>query len=211
MSQSVVSVRIELEEVRPKIWRRVVVPVSISLEILHYVVQIAFGWWNYHLWQFEINDDRFTIPDDELEDPYEDGRQFDAVDFDLEWVIEKGVKRFSYLYDFGDHWVHDITLGEVEVSEARLSHPILVGGARCRPPEDVGGVYGFYEFVEIMKNPSHEEYEDYKRWYGCEYDPELFDREKVSKDLKQIKFRYTGSARSKFAAIIDPKYFRFEQ
>ena len=184
MSELVVGVRIELRNIRPKIWRRVVVPVSTTLFTLHETIQVAFGWWNYHLWDFEVQGENFGPPSD---DHFSwDLPMHDAMDFDLDWVVSKGIKRFLYTYDFGDDWQHDVILGVVRKVNKCENYPILVGGARNGPPEDVGGFSGYWTFVDSSLDPSHESHEENKEWYDGEYDPEEFDAEELSQKLKRI-------------------------
>ena len=82
MSKQVVGVRIELRDIKPKIWRRVVVPVTTTLEMLHQLIQVAFGWWNYHMWEFRIQGNSFMEP--EIIDEYFKYEEiYDASEHDL--------------------------------------------------------------------------------------------------------------------------------
>lgn len=186
MSKQVVGVRIELKYIEPKIWRRVVVPVTTTLEMLHEIIQVAFGWGNCHLWEFEIKGNSYMAPE-VLNELFEFEEFYDTSDYDLKQVIYRGIKRFRYVYDFGDDWVHDVILGVVRIADAPVNHPVLVGGARCCPPEDVGGVYGYMDFVDASLNPSHEEHEELVEWHGGVFDPEAFHKEHVRKALKSIR------------------------
>ena len=184
MSEPTVRVRIELRHIRPKIWRRIEIPVSTTLSMLHEIIQVSFDWWNYHLWEFQIRNETYGILDffDEV-----DWKEIhDAEKFRLQTFIDHGVKRFGYLYDFGDHWEHDVIFGAVR--ESKIDYPVLVGGAGCRPPEDVGGIRGFMKFLEAMNDASHEEHEEYVVWYGKVFDPDEFDKIKVNWHLKNLSF-----------------------
>lgn len=181
MSIPTVRVRVELRHIRPKIWRRIEIPISTTLSMLHEIIQVSFGWYNCHLWEFEIRNDFYGIVDDD----FTWGRKiYDAENFRLKTFVDLGIKRFRYVYDFGDYWEHDVIVGVVR--DGKVDYPILVGGAGCRPPEDVGGPYGFLEFLEAMDDTSHEEHEEYVTWYGKIFDPDEFDEVVVNQILKNI-------------------------
>lgn len=86
-----------------------------------------------------------------------------------------------YVYDFGDSWEHEIRLEKILPREKR-KYPACIAGKRACPPEDCGGIWGYEEFLEIIKDPEHEEYEDMLDWVGGEFDPEHFDIEDVQFD-----------------------------
>jgi hypothetical protein len=174
---------VELRGIRPKIWRSLQVPLEYSLDELHDVLQIAFGWQNSHLHDFEVNGIRFGMVD--VED------EIFAVDeraAPLGALATPGSK-FLYRYDFGDDWEHDIVVvGVVEDNRnARLSPPLLcTGGARACPPEDSGGTHGYAQNLKILADPDHEEYADTKTWVGRCYDPEKFNLTAVNKKLATL-------------------------
>jgi hypothetical protein len=137
------------------------------------------GWENCHLYEFTIGKRPYTrtltsiIDDDIVSAPFDDDTE-DAADFDLSFFNRKGMK-FTYTYDFGDSWVHEIT---VENSSYNYSGDQLVSvlsGKRNSPQEDCGGVCGYYDILEALKNPQEQE-EGYMDWIG-NYDPEEFDLE----------------------------------
>ncbi len=170
--------KIQLLDIEPAIWRRFVVPASISLDRLHDVIQIIMGWHDSHLHQFTIGKKRYTEYPESKEDGLEGGK------YRLGELIKRKGRTFNYLYDFGDDWEHELTL-----EESRYSHPALetgfacIDGERACPPEDVGGIPGYLEFCNILKNPDHEEYENCVEWFGGEYDSERFDLEPVNLEL----------------------------
>ena len=162
MNGRVARIRIELRELEPRIRRRVDVPVSATLAGLHGVIQTAMGWTDSHLHEFEIGGRCYgePLPDGD----YEDRRLYKARSLRLETVIARGVDRFPYLYDFGDHWMHDVIVEGVREGEAGSEYPAFVDGARRCPPEDVGGVHGFMEFLEAALDPFHEEHASTIEW-----------------------------------------------
>lgn len=74
-------------------------------------------------------------------------------------MLERGVREFLYVYDFGDNWQHRISVGEIRQGDAGVEYPRFIAGARRAPPEDVGSISGFEEFLEAMADPEHEEHE----------------------------------------------------
>jgi hypothetical protein len=175
--------RVELRGIRPKIWRSLQVPLEYALDELHDVLQLAFGWENSHLHDFEVNAIRFGMVD--VED------EIFAVDecaAPLGALATPGSK-FLYRYDFGDDWEHDIIVtGVVECDrKERHSPPLLcTGGARACPLEDSGGPHGYMQNLKILADPDHEEYPDTKTWVGRGYDPEKFNITVVNKKLATL-------------------------
>lgn len=161
--------RITLAEVEPPIWRAVRVPDAYTLHQLHRVIQLAFGWLDYHLYMFEVGDRRFEEPLEEAED--EDSTAVHLRDL----ALDQGA-RFTYTYDFGDHWVHAIVVEGVHAATPvdQPSLPVLYGGERAGPPEDCGGPDGHAELLQALADPDHPEHESFRVWAG-NYDPERFD------------------------------------
>jgi hypothetical protein len=159
--------RISLEESQPEIWRRVEVPLSASLKALHDVIQAAMGWEDAHLWEFEAAGRVYGTPDPAW------GRDISsAKSTKLGSLIEAGVREFTYVYDIGDNWQHTIAVEAVEAVDSEQVYPCFVDGERRCPPEDVGGIGGYYAFVEAMSDPADDEHEQMLDWYGEAYDPD---------------------------------------
>ena len=191
MSIQTVGVRINLVGYEPKIWRRVQVPVWTKLDQLHEIIQIAFDWEDYHLWEFRIKGNVFQMYSEYYEDDlwrFEWENCYLAEDFELMYFIKLGIRKFRYVYDFGDDWVHDISLGVVRKSNAADDYPILLGGECCAPPEDVGGIYGFEDFAIAALNEEHEEHNEALQWYGRgKFDPDWFDWEGIARKFERIR------------------------
>jgi len=184
MNDRLYLLKISLLDIKPEIWRRFVVPGSITLDRLHDVIQIIMGWQDYHLHIFTIGKKRYTENPEFKDDGAHDG-MFRLVDL----IKQKG-RTFGYLYDFGDCWEHEITIEDSRYFNPDLQAPIqCFKGAKACPPEDVGGVPGYFEFLGILKNPSHEEHEHYKAWYASfpwydgVFDSNAFDVNKVNLEL----------------------------
>jgi hypothetical protein len=159
----------------PVIWRRIQVQ-DCTLDELHEHIQTAMGWTNSHLHQFEINGERYGDPE-LLDDGFED---FDCVGSTrtmLSDVLPKRGKRFvfTYEYDFGDGWEHEVLLEGRPPVEKGKKYPVCLEGERACPPEDVGGVWGYQEFLAAIADPEHEEHETFLEWCGGSFSPAEFD------------------------------------
>ena len=194
MIEPVARLRIELLEIEPKVWRRVDVPLSSTLLALHDIIQVTFGWMNSHLFEFEVGDRVYGDPI--LDEDLFDQRVYKARSIRLKSLVERGVERFLYLYDFGDSWRHDISVESVRDGDADVDYPAFVGGARRGPPEDVGGVVGFMEFLEAALNPFHEEHQAMVRWYGKPFDPLDINEPHVRLVLSSLAARRRGPLKS---------------
>jgi hypothetical protein len=162
---------IRLAEIEPPIWRRVAVPGSGTLHALHEVIQVAMGWETYHLYQFDIHGIRYEDPTPDDRDPtIPDPRAFVLDQLDL----IQGT-RFEYRYDFGDDWLHAITVEGVVPLPAGFALPLCLGGARAGPPEDCGGVFGYEELLAAMQRPKSARARELRGWLGGVYDPEALD------------------------------------
>jgi hypothetical protein len=177
------TLKIQLEEIRPAIWRRVVVPGNLNFERLHGVIQDAMGWEWCHLHEFEVGDLRIgPDPDDGRfgSAPVADERQYT-----LERLFDsKG--RFRYEYDFGDSWWHDISVEEV-TEVAGTFAPRCIAGARACPPEDCGGVGGYLRMVRVLANQRHREYEETREWVGEDWTPQAFDVDAADRKVARHK------------------------
>jgi hypothetical protein len=166
--------RIELEHSQPLIWRVVLVPGNITLVKLHQVIQTAMGWWDGHLHEFIIDHRHYGRIF--AEDPMMDiGPELLDERHKRLTTVLGGKRRFDYLYDFGDSWWHKIRVeAEVPRIEA-LPQAVCLGGEMACPPEDVGGIPGYFAFLETVSDPSHEEHAEILEWCGGAFDPRAFD------------------------------------
>lgn len=181
----IATARIELRDTDPAIWRQVELPTSITLKVLHDIVQIVMGWQDYHLWEFTIGRQRFGPP---MKDDWGSGPRIDARKVRLGDVLRPRKTIIDYLYDFGDSWEHRITITGIRAGEPGVSYPRYIGGEQNAPPEDCGGIPGFYEMLEARADPKHPNHAEIKEWLG-DYDPEVFDRLPIKYALGRIANR----------------------
>ncbi len=186
-----VQIHVTLEDIAPTIWRRLVVPITGSLSDLHQILQAAMGWTDSHLHQFEIGCLRFGDADILNQDRYEgDAQAFDASEVRLRDFLfhYDSHPTFFYVYDFGDDWRHRVTLEKLLSLMPAPKVATCVEGARCCPPEDVGGPPGYFEFLRVLLTPEPDEIEEQKhlkRWSGGKFDPERFDVAKTDKVVRR--------------------------
>jgi hypothetical protein len=176
--------RVELARIKPVIWRRIVVPESITLPKLHQVIQITMGWSDVHLHNFEIAYENYGVPD---------------PDFDFGHTIRPeqrvrlktalgDARLFRYTYDFGDNWEHRIKVEKRLAPEPDLApYAFCLDGANACPPEDVGSEPGYADFVAAMADPRHPDHHAMLSWYGRAFDPTCFDFIEVNLALQNLK------------------------
>jgi hypothetical protein len=180
MPRQIYQLRITMPELSPPLWRRVLVPGGYTLDRVHRVIQYAVGWQDLHLHSFEIGGAQYGEPD-----PVGELALRDELDTRLDAVVGKG-DTFSYTYDFGDWWEHELAVEDVFGAEPDLRYPICVAGARACPPEDVGGPEGFQDLLEVLADPGHPQRSTLRDWLGREYDPEEFDARLVTTLLRRL-------------------------
>jgi hypothetical protein len=185
---SIYQIKVTLKDFKPPIWRRVLVPDSISLHSLHKILQIVMGWTNSHLHQFIIGEVYYGDPEDDEYDEMENEKRFRLKQF----VTRKGFK-FIYEYDFGDSWEHIVLMEAILPVEKGKQYPICLDGKRACPPEDIGGVWGYADFLKAFANPKHPDHDDIVEELGEDFDPEFFDLE----DVNSILQNYATRARMK--------------
>jgi hypothetical protein len=149
-----------------------------------------------HEFQFPAGDERtrIGIPDDEFE---EDAEILTSWGTPLRDWFGAAPARCLYVYDFGDHWVHTVTLEARRPAEPGQRYPRCTGGERRCPPEDVGGPPGYSQFLEAMSNRRHSEHQSYLQWVGGPWDPEEFRPERRSYDSYAWRTRRTMGARAR--------------
>lgn len=185
---------VHIEGIQPRIFRSLELPVDLNFAGLHEILQAAFGWADRHLHQFIVGG--LTVGAPELfDDPPSDFRILEATEIrlrDLTFPIEEDpTLTISYVYDFGDKWRHELILRRIPAQQG-VKYPRRIGGARSGPPEDVGGCYGYADFLEAWHDPDHDDHKSMRRWVGRKFDPDRFDLEATNKPIARA-MRASGS------------------
>jgi hypothetical protein len=141
----------------------------------------AMGWTNSHLHAFRVGEKRYGMNFDE----YPDG-EIDEKSVTILQAL-RDERRFTYEYDFGDGWEHDVVIEELTWSYFGLKFAVCIDGQNACPPEDVGGTGGYVEFLEAISDPTHEEHESYLEWAGGSFDPAEFDLANVNALLQKVR------------------------
>jgi hypothetical protein len=169
---------ISLPETSPLVWRKVLVHEFIELYELHMLIQISMGWENRHLYSFKINEKSYS----DGESAAELKNTFEAEGTLLSDALG-GSKKFTYVYDFGDNWVHEVEITNTLEHDPRMQYPVCIGGGNACPPEDCGGLPGFDDLKSIIAGPDSEDKDEMLSWLGGFYDPMTFDPNFVNRFL----------------------------
>jgi Plasmid pRiA4b ORF-3-like protein len=175
--------KVTLRGSRPLIWRQIQVRSDITLGKLHRILQVVMGWTDTHLHQFTIRGKQYWIPD---EGDMDLRKKIDERKHRLRDVVSRQASRFTYEYDFGDLWTHELLVENILFPQAGVQYPVCLAGARACPPEDVGGIVGYETLLEAT-HPNHPQHEGYLEWIGDSFDPEAFDVNKVNRKLHRLK------------------------
>ena len=168
--------KIALHEIRPPIWRRVLVPNNYTLGVLHEVIQTAMGWYGCHLHAFRKPARGFGAP---LAEWGSDPDMQDENTAFLLNVLPREKLTIHYEYDFGDGWLHGVLLEKILPMDPNLRYPVCQGGARSCPPEDCGGIPGYYELLRAKAKPDDPTNRELLEWAGP-WEPEDFDEDIVN-------------------------------
>ena len=178
-------IKVTLKGIKPLIWRRIQISENTNLFKLHQVIQTVMGWENTHLHEFKLQDKKkYSHHDYEPKESLEETLNEDA--FKLNQLPLQEEASFRYDYDFGDDWSHEILIEKVMPADENGFYPLCLEGQRACPPEDCGGIWGYKEFLEAMKNPNHDRHNEMTSWIGGTFDPEAFDLNSVNKQLRNI-------------------------
>ena len=190
---TVARLKVTLDDVEPKVVRRIEVPADIKLDQLHLILQAALGWMNSHLYEIRIQDARYGIPDPEWREDMRDAHKAKLID-----VLE-GAKILRYLYDFGDGWEHSVKVEALTAPEPGVVYPRLIEASGRCPPEDVGGPWGYGDLIEALQDPDHKQHAEMREWVGDDYDPHKFDAEPLKADVAALAKRWSKKPAAKSA------------
>ncbi|MGW8195445.1 MAG: UPF0149 family protein [Desulforhopalus sp.] len=174
----VYQLKIGLQGAKPPIWRRIHVPGQTTLEQLHTIIQLTMGWDDCHLHQFVIDRTCYSLPDDDHN--MRTSRPKNEAQYTLDDLADKIHPRFQYIYDFGDNWLHQITVEKTLSPGQAKPYPVLLTGRRTCPPEDSGGVHGYQHLLAILEDPDSAGYDDTIDWLGEDFDPASFGKDDIT-------------------------------
>ena len=175
--------KIELEHTDPKVTRSFTVSPLISMYELHHIIQIVMGWTNSHIYQFNHGENIIAdtrLVDDEL------GPVTDVKDVMVTQVFSHVGNTVTYEYDFGDGWMHHLELVDRSIHPTQEVLPLVISGENACPPEDCGGIHGYKELLEVLKNPKHPEHRETKVWVGSTFNPTKFSVDACNKELGKL-------------------------
>ncbi len=178
--EGIYQVKVTLQDLRPPVWRRLLVPPDMPLDQFHLVLQIAMGWDDQHLHGFRLRTKRRPGKRGtwmHLE-PQDEGM------LRLCDVLQREKDAIFYEYDFGDGWEHRIVLEKILPPDPERVLPVCIKGKRACPPEDCGGVWRYADLVDAYHDPDHPAHEEVVEWMGPDWDPEAFDLEEVNAGLR---------------------------
>jgi hypothetical protein len=190
--QTLNTLRVDILNIEPLIWRRIQIDGKASLVALHHVIQAAFGWSDAHLHKFDVGGRSFgnmKQVDTELREDVSDEREqgLSAV------AVEVG-ETFGYAYDFGDGWEHRIVVERIDSIDESVGYARVLVNERACPLENVGGSGGYDALVaKITSAPESKESKGYFDWVGLDYDPEQFDRHGANAALLRMAWNGWGT------------------
>ncbi|OQB92944.1 MAG: Plasmid pRiA4b ORF-3-like protein [Verrucomicrobia bacterium ADurb.Bin118] len=181
--------KITLKWSKPPIWRRVVVRADMTLDRLHDIIQIAMGWTDSHLHQFiagsGVSRTYYGRPNPEFADM--GSEMLNEKRYSVADLAPTAKRKFIYEYDFGDGWEHDVVVEKILPPDPAFKHPMCLAGANACPPEDCGGIGGYYNLLKILRDPQHPDHADMKDWIGGDLNAEEFSVEGVNRIFKRLK------------------------
>ncbi len=184
-AERVYQFKITLTGIEPPNWRRIQTK-DCTLDKLHEHIQTAMGWTNSHLHQFEIGGVRHGDPELIYEGWEDEEPPVNSRRLKISKIVPGNGNRFSfdYEYDFGDGWEHEILFEGCLRAEKGTRYPLCVEGERACPPEDVGGIYGYAEYLEAMADQKHERHKEFMEWRGP-FNSEDFDAKAATKEMRK--------------------------
>ncbi|MHB1412242.1 MAG: plasmid pRiA4b ORF-3 family protein, partial [Thermoleophilia bacterium] len=177
---AVYQLMVTLRGTEPAIWRRLLVQDTTLDRLSDYLIA-AMGWMGGHLHLFMAGGKYYGIPDPEWNESL-----LDEDTVKLSDIVSVKQRGFIYEYDLGDSWQHEVLVESIGPPEPGRRYPVCLEGGLACPPEDVGGIGGFYEFLEAIGDPDHPEHEYLLEWAGGNFDPEAFDLDQVNQALRAI-------------------------
>jgi Plasmid pRiA4b ORF-3-like protein len=181
MTAALLELKLTLVDIKPPIWRRLLVPNDISLKRLHQIIQAIAYWRDYHLHEFVIAEKRYGRPA-----PREVVPVHNETLVRLNTLPLAEGTSFTYVYDFGDHWEIEVKVERILPRDPEAPYRLVLAGGRAFPPDDSGGASGYETFLDALSDPANPEHEGYRRWIGEGFDPERFDPEATNERLRLL-------------------------
>jgi hypothetical protein len=194
-TQDIYQLKVTLLGTNPPIWRRLLVPADLTLAQLHNVVQTAMGWDDGHMHEFRSGQRRFGPPEPAAGPFANIPRVESERTVRLSAVLQRVGSKMTYTYDLGDNWEHVIVLEKQLLAEPQTTYPVCTDGQLACPPEDCGGIPGYYDLLDALADPSHPQHKELCDWIGGEFNPESFSVEKINRLLSPGRRRSKTSAR----------------
>ncbi len=182
MSQILYQLKVQLVGSEPPVWRRFQVLNKTPLDQLHDMIQVVMGWDNEHFYQFIIDDVYYSAPEMTDSDQRKEARQYRLGD-----LIKRGKTSLIYEYDLSDGWEHEVTVEKIRpISDFDAQQlPFCLEGENATPPEESGGIFGYYELMSILKDKDHKAYAEMHEQYG-DINPRAFDLEQINRALRAL-------------------------
>ena len=184
--QEVYQLKVTLLGTAPPIWRRLLVHAGTTLAQLHSALQLAMGWDGGHMHEFRVGHRHFGRPDPEDRSmglpPVENERTVRLSD-----VLRRASAKVIYTYDLGDNWEHGIVLEKRLPVDPSTKYPVCTDGQLACPPEDCGGIPGFYDLLDAITDPKHERHEEMIDWVGDDFDPQAFSVDNVNRMFSPMR------------------------
>lgn len=205
--QRIYTLKVTLRGSDPPIWRRFQIEGGATMGELHATLQAVMGWEDCHLHEFQAGRRSFTAIRPGMERDFVE--DFENEDEYLVFeVLARKRSKLKYIYDFGDYWQHEVVVEQIAAPEPGARYPVCLGGASACPPEDSGGIGGYREILEALKEPEHPEYANYREWMSVGFDPVKFDLDGVNARLASMA-EDAAEAEAEavaFRALLDERY-----
>ncbi len=205
MTKNILQFKITLNDSSPKIWRRIQIPNDYTFWDLHCAIQDAMGWIGYHLHGFTVSKNKagsYQPIRIQIHNPeWDDGDELDESKELLASWFPKKIKQCIYTYDFGDSWDHTILFEKIIPAEKDKKYPVCLAGKNACPPDDCGGIGGYYDLLTVISNPESERGQELREWMNLEedeqYDPTVFNcSEIVFEEPKELLREYLENQNS---------------
>lgn len=180
--RKIYQLKIAIKGIRPPIWRRVLVESDITFYELHEIIQSIFNWENYHLYQFDGH--RCYTDEEAAQEAMGYKEEVDATKLKISQELKQEKDKIKYTYDFGDSWEHEVLLEKILKSDDSLNYPICTAGKRNGPIEDCGGILGYSELLSAIET------KDFAEFYYKDFDPELFNKDEINKELEGLNIHH---------------------